>query len=414
MVLEHPHSSATGNGEAVPRPVAVRPSMPNTRAPINPTSRPAPEEPVLILGRLPKASVKTLKGQHRVTLNIARNLPGKNSVVTLLKQGGILGRLLRWQPNHRTLDGVEFRELSLLRLLATLAAHRKVLITAGYYYGILACGIKVLTLGRLRVAHRTGGFVREERRISNTLREASGNGVFEVALEYAVLRMADQILVNSDFYSSRLQNVYPFTRGKTLLLRNGIDDSLLPNRSHKDRGDTEPVRLLSVTNLFGKKGVDILVETFRRVPAIRPIELTIVGDGLESMKNLIEASAQDASLRSQGKQIKLLSGLDNASMRKVYQESDLYLQLSRFDEGPSAVLEAYCYGLPLLLSNAVGTAPEILESRSCRICAPDPAEASRVLAEILSNLPPVQKGGPPLEPLLWRNILGNIAPALFS
>lgn len=370
--------------------------------------------PVLIIGRLPSASSSSLKGQHRVTLNIARNWPGPRSVVTLSKEGSLLRRLLGWRTNHRNLNGIDFEEVSFLRLLCRAARHRHALVTAGYYYGLLACLARIATLGRLQVAHRTGGFVRQERRISNSLGEADGNTLFGVLLEYAVLRLANRILVNSDFYSAQLRQSYPFTQRKTLLLRNGLDDSLMPATPTRSPQEPIPCRLLSVTNLFGKKGVDILVETFRRVKSTQPLHLTIVGDGLSSMRQLIEQTSRDESLRAQGKQLTLLSGLGNAALVQLYRNSHLYLQLSRFDEGPSAVLEAYAHGLPLLLSNRVGTTPEILDSPACTVCPPDPEQASQVLEQLLPRLRFEPTPEPSLDCLRWKTILENAAPHIFA
>ncbi len=108
-------------------------------------------------------------------------------------------------------------------------------------------------------------------------------------------------------------------------------------------------RFLYVGRLSEEKNLEFLIDVFNKHPNLT---LNIVGYGeLESQ------------LRKIAKEnINFLGGIANAHLSEIYQSNDVFILPSKVEPWGLVVEEALNNGLPLLLSNKVGCAEELLQN----------------------------------------------------
>lgn len=104
---------------------------------------------------------------------------------------------------------------------------------------------------------------------------------------------------------------------------------------------------LYVGRLAPEKNLMLLIETFGRLPGL---SLSIVGFGPDEEK-----------LRSAAKgNIKFFGAIPNGELYKVYQDHDVFILPSKSEPWGLVVEEALNNGLPVIVSNRVGCAEEIV------------------------------------------------------
>jgi glycosyltransferase involved in cell wall biosynthesis len=119
----------------------------------------------------------------------------------------------------------------------------------------------------------------------------------------------------------------------------------------RSRAD-EDVVVLSVARLAPEKGLDDLLRAVAEAGDPR-LRLVVAGDGPQRQA-LIELSA------GLGVRLTLLGHVSEAELAQTYVDADVFGLLSRHEPWGVAVNEAAASGLPLVLSNHVGAAPDLL------------------------------------------------------
>src|SRR3989338_3454365 len=140
-----------------------------------------------------------------------------------------------------------------------------------------------------------------------------------------------------------------FLKSAMAVIGNPIDVS---NDSVRAR-DGAVRRFVFVGQVEGVKGVEVLVEAFRRIRSAKPdVTLQIVGDGSRS-----------AALRRAARGIRglaLRGRLDADGVRTAIAESDVLVVPSLVAENqPSVIIEAFAAGVPVVASR-VGGIPELI------------------------------------------------------
>jgi glycosyltransferase involved in cell wall biosynthesis len=109
-------------------------------------------------------------------------------------------------------------------------------------------------------------------------------------------------------------------------------------------------RYLFVGRLIETKGLEVLLDAFRRVEGG---ELWIAGDGplREAMES---AAARDPRIR-------LLGYVDSAALADVYGQVDVLVLPSLFEAWGLVVHEALAHGVPVIASDQVGAADDLIE-----------------------------------------------------
>jgi glycosyltransferase involved in cell wall biosynthesis len=114
----------------------------------------------------------------------------------------------------------------------------------------------------------------------------------------------------------------------------------------------DDVLLLSVARLGPEKGLDVLV---RGVAAARDPKLLLVIAGEGPQRREIEALAQELGVR-----LRLTGDLAAAKVAEAYAAADVFVLLSTRETWGVVVNEAAASGLPLVLSDRVGAAYDLL------------------------------------------------------
>ena len=200
----------------------------------------------------------------------------------------------------------------------------------------------------------------------NATASASTNGWLSRSFYTWLYPGADLVLCQSEAMADDLAFNFSIPRDKLAILANPIDVSGIQSRMLSLR-ENEPwdspnacVHLLTVGRLSYEKGLDLLLQS---LPAVRlhypNLHVTIAGTGMEAaaLATLTHQLALEANVRFVG---------HCSDLTPLYSRSHLFVQPSRHEGMPNALLEAAAAGLPIvatpccqgvtdLLRNAPGT-----------------------------------------------------------
>jgi glycosyltransferase involved in cell wall biosynthesis len=142
-------------------------------------------------------------------------------------------------------------------------------------------------------------------------------------------------------------------------------DALAPRRAELRAelgASAEDVVVLSVARLVPEKGLDVLVEA--GATAGSPALLLVVGgDGPER-------AALEALAAARGVRLRVLGDVAWSDLPGVYAAADVFALVSRSEPWGVVVNEAAAAGLPLVLSDRVGAAPDLLEDGANGVLVP--------------------------------------------
>jgi glycosyltransferase involved in cell wall biosynthesis len=113
----------------------------------------------------------------------------------------------------------------------------------------------------------------------------------------------------------------------------------------------EERRYLFVGRLIERKGIDVLLDAFRRVEGG---ELLIVGDGPQR-ETVESAAARDPRIR-------LLGHRDGDALANAYRDAHFLMVPSLYEPWGLVVHEGLAYGLPVITTDQVGAADDLIES----------------------------------------------------
>jgi glycosyltransferase involved in cell wall biosynthesis len=119
----------------------------------------------------------------------------------------------------------------------------------------------------------------------------------------------------------------------------------------RNRADDD-ILVLSVARLVPDKGIDDLVRALAEAGDAR-LRLVVAGDGPER-EALVQLAAE------LGVRLTILGHVAEAELAQLYVDADVFALLSRHEPWGVAVNEAAASGLPLLLSDHVGAAADLL------------------------------------------------------
>jgi glycosyltransferase involved in cell wall biosynthesis len=159
-------------------------------------------------------------------------------------------------------------------------------------------------------------------------------------------------------------------------------DALGPVREDLRRAagiEPDDVAVLSVARLSPEKGLDTLVRAVATVGDPRVV-LVVAGGGPE--RERLERLARDEDVR-----LVLLPHTPWERISEVYALADVFALLSTHEPWGVVVNEAAASGLPLVLSERVGAAHDLLEDlrNGALVPAGDPAAAGTAIAELAGD-----------------------------
>lgn len=135
---------------------------------------------------------------------------------------------------------------------------------------------------------------------------------------------------------------------------NGIDPGWWQAANRPETSPKDPVKLVTVMRLSPRKRALALVDMMDRLvarPAVPPVTLTIIGDGLQRRK-----LAQAIMRRGLQSVIHLAGYRSREEIRRIFSRSDIFVMPSRLESFGIAALEACCAGLPVVAMSASGIA----------------------------------------------------------
>ena len=136
----------------------------------------------------------------------------------------------------------------------------------------------------------------------------------------------------------------------------GID---IPEQIHEPRTPSRR-RLLFLSRIHEKKGVDVLLRIWRRVePAFPDWELSIVGPGQAKYVRLMQRLSKDLGLR----RVSFPGPRYGVDKSECYWESDLFVLPTHSENFGLAVAEAMAHGIPAVVTQ--GAPWEGLERNRC-------------------------------------------------
>lgn len=194
----------------------------------------------------------------------------------------------------------------------------------------------------------------------------------------------DFLVVTSKNYKKKVQQFFPEDRIKVIPLL--IEDRFFQYKKTKEEcREALSIGKGKIVLFVGKldshhyyKGVDILIEAAKLVPA--GIKFILIGSG--NKKKKYEEMVFQLGLK---RKIKFVGEASDEILMRYYQASDIFVLPSTSDsEGFGFVLiEAMARGLPIITTNAVGSAKIIEEKKAGMII---PSNNPRVLTEAIQRL----------------------------
>ncbi len=166
---------------------------------------------------------------------------------------------------------------------------------------------------------------------------------------------------------------------KIFLARYAVDNDYFRSQAARYRTCREQIReengwrqrflLLYVGRLAKQKGIDVLIEAFRRISEVRAdIGLLVVGEGPE--RTALEKRAQNLP------QVYFLGFHDWNQLPKFYAAADLFVLPSVREPWGLVVNEAMASGLPVIATQKIGSAQDlIIEGQSGYLVPASDAEA---------------------------------------
>ena len=209
--------------------------------------------------------------------------------------------------------------------------------------------------------------------------------------DHAVAASSAVITISRD-NSALVEERFPDAKDKIIFMRNGYDPSVfypeeLQRESILGAYGMEPKDLCGrrIVIFAGKltyaKGVDVLLEAVSTYEKIRSDTLTlIVGDGEEMAA--LRALAADLSLKT----VHFLGNVDQDSLRKLYDVSDLAVVPSRKEAFGLVALEAMACGLPVIATDQGGLPDFVNDSVGALVLPEDPADLAAAVSRILDRL----------------------------
>jgi glycosyltransferase involved in cell wall biosynthesis len=201
-----------------------------------------------------------------------------------------------------------------------------------------------------------------------------GLSASEVRLARFTYKRAARVFPDSPLMEDRLRLLEP--RGRYEVVPEVVDIDAFAEFRRQPR-DGPNARILAVSNLIRRKGLDHLIEAVRLlVTDGRDVSLTVVGEGPE--RGALEAQAK-------GMPVELVGARSRAEIAKFLQHADVFAMPTLGDPFGIAPVEALAAGVPVVITDAAGSA-DLLGPLGARVVRPgDPPSLRDAIVECLQN-----------------------------
>jgi phosphatidyl-myo-inositol dimannoside synthase len=192
-----------------------------------------------------------------------------------------------------------------------------------------------------------------------------------------VLRYSNKVITNSRALSSEVKERFDLTNVEVVYPSVGRPQGIAPT------GDSNKVRLLTVSRLVERKGHDRVLGVLSTMKDMDGVEYHVVGDGPEG--DGLKKQAESLGLDN----VVFHGFVDDEKLQEMYSSSDIFvmpIKEDRFDkEGFGMVfLEAALHGLPSVTSKISGVDEAVLHEQSGLLIEKD-VELEMALRRLVSD-----------------------------
>lgn len=192
----------------------------------------------------------------------------------------------------------------------------------------------------------------------------------------------DKIYAVSEEVREHFLAFYPEYEGKTDVFYNIIDREEIWKKAQEKGGftdDYEGFRILSVGRLTWQKAYDIAIEAMKILRDKKyQIRWYVLGEGDQRKK--LEKKIRRLGLQDD---FRLLGAVDNPY--PYYVQTDLYVQVGRYEGKSIAIQEAQVLGCAVIVSDCSGNRGQITDGEEGIVCELSPAAIAESIAELYED-----------------------------
>jgi glycosyltransferase involved in cell wall biosynthesis len=171
------------------------------------------------------------------------------------------------------------------------------------------------------------------------------------------LKKADAIHTTALSELDQIQKLGYFN--PSVVIPNGIDTSVIPQKKWKIKGDIKTKNLLFLSRVHPKKGIDVLIKSVSKLED-KNIMITIAGNGEEAYINELKNLAKYYNVKEKFNFIGPMYGKEKW---ELYCKSDLFILPTHSENFGIVVAEALHIGLPVITTK--GTPWKELQTNNC-------------------------------------------------
>ena len=203
-----------------------------------------------------------------------------------------------------------------------------------------------------------------------------------LALHYSLLKPlvrrvwsgAASVIANSDDLRSLALRTSPLQLVD--VIANGVDTNDFQPRAGRREG---PLRILAVSRLIERKGLDILIRALPGILERQHVSLQIVGGG-----NLKDSLLNLAAGLGVAEAVTLTGYVPHERLPEIYNEADLFVLPSHAEGLSNALLEAMACGLPVIATDTGGSS-NLLHGNGLVVGENTPSSWSKAILEATSD-----------------------------
>jgi glycosyltransferase involved in cell wall biosynthesis len=153
----------------------------------------------------------------------------------------------------------------------------------------------------------------------------------------------------------------------------------------RDEADAAVPEVLVLGRIHPMKGFDLLIPALRRLAdAGQAAHLLVAGNDEGGYRRAVEGMV---AARGLGDRVRFLGEVDGAAKELAFRRVALLVAPSYRENFGNAVAEAMAAGLPVVVSERVGIAPDIAERRAGLVVPLDPVAVAGALGRLLADAP---------------------------
>lgn len=168
--------------------------------------------------------------------------------------------------------------------------------------------------------------------------------------EKVIWKKADALVANSRGLKKLASDFYD--KKEIQIITNGVDEQWLQNGTRSEDSHGDEIRLLFVSRLIERKGLQFILPELGRVneQAERRVTLMIVGDG--PYRPELERLVAEHHLEEL---VEFVGQKDKSELPSYYRSADIFILPSKKEGMPNVVLEAMASGLPIVMTPCEGS-----------------------------------------------------------